>query len=771
MWLLSTARAELRFFPTVERARQEGYAILSHVWDAHEQSFQETAALRAQCADAGLNPRDFSTPKVQVSCILAERHGFGWLWIDTCCIDKTSSAELSEAINAMYAYYAHAAVCYAYLRDVRCADVVDAAGAWNVNDLTFDRSRWFTRGWTLQELVAPEEVVFLSREWEVVGTKADLAALVAWITGIPAPVLRLEERIWDRSVAQRMSWAARRETTRPEDEAYCLMGLFSVNMPVLYGEGRNAFLRLQEEIMRVHADATLFAWGDVAEPVDLAKQNLQQQKTIDNPDGYLLAPSPRLYSRASNVVFAPGRAQEMIDRLVRKSGVESFEPQQALERAGAAPAEWSSHHSTFAVTPYGVLAHLPVLEVVSGNNVRITVAVLPVLYEYADRCTVLGLPLSHWHSFSYDAVHDSALPLYFCCPLRLASASGRLWELGAGGGAADGTNSLVTCQWRHIYLADRPPPTALRTCQLSDRRMSAPFRLKQTLVEELEKKGFRLSLPAGLEAPWDGDPPVSLGVYGVDDPAVNFAVHLGRCAMSAVPGTGQHWAYVTELQRGMVPYSGLRVDDHDCLDDHILGVREDEDEDEDDEGGATRTFELCDSGLSVVQITLTFVPWALSSSTADEREASPISWSDRLSDDASIWNWTDPDEAAFAIGPLQLSQEIDDQEGDDVSETGSREEDTAESDADEAGEPDEDDGGEPPKDDGGEPPEEDGGEPLEDNGEKDKLLLELGSEQAMQESSRRRKFWDSLTTRFKTVRVSLYVKMDVPRRVFEKGPR
>ncbi len=442
-----------------------------------------------------------------------------------------------------------------------------------------------------------------------------------------------------------------------------------------------------------------------------------------------------------------------------------------------------------------------------------TVAVLPVLYEYADRCSVLGLPLSHWHSFSDDAVHDSALPLYSCCPLRLPSASGRLWELGAGGGAADVTSSLVTCEWRHIYLADRPPPTALRTCQLSDRRMSAPFRLKQTLVEELEKKGFRLSLPAGLEAPWDGDPPVSLGVYGVDDPAVNFAVHLGRCAMSAVPGTGQHWAYVTELQRGMVPYSGLRVDDHDCLDDHILGVREDEDEDEDDEGGATRTFELCDSGLSVVQITLTFVPWALSSSTyvvdidverryllsvealnhelfarADEREASPISWLDRLSDDASIWNWTDPDEAAFAIGPqvrllrglesnlstdekFELSQAIDDQEGDDVSETGSREEDTTEPDADEAGEPDEDDGGEPPKDDGGEPPEEDGGEPLEDNGEKDKLLLELGSEQAMQESSRRRKFWDSLTTRFKTVRVSLYVKMDVPRRVFEKGPR
>ncbi|TFK85737.1 HET-domain-containing protein [Polyporus arcularius HHB13444] len=760
MWLLSTARAELHFFPTVERARQAGYAILSHVWDEHEQSFQDTAALRAQCADTGSNPRDFSSPKVQAACMLAERHGFSWLWIDTCCIDKMSSAELSEAINAMYAYYAHAAVCYAYLRDVRRTDV-------NVNDLTFDRSRWFTRGWTLQELVAPEEVVFLSREWEVVGTKADLAALVAWITGIPAPVLRLEERIWDRSVAQRMSWAARRETTRPEDEAYCLMGLFSVNMPVLYGEGRNAFLRLQEEIMRVHADATLFAWGDVAEPVDLAKQNLQQQKTIDNPDGYLLAPSPRLYSRASNVVFAPGRAQEIIDRLVRESGVGSIESQQALERPSAAPATSSSHHTTFAVTPYGVLAHLPVLELVSRNH---TVAVLPVLYEYADRCSVLGLPLSHWHSFSDDAVHDSTLPLYFCCPLRLASASGRLWELGGAAAAADGTNSLVTCQWKHIYLADRPPPTALRTCQLSDRRMSAPFRLKQTLVEELEKKGFRLSLPAGLEAPWDGDPPVSLGVYGVDDPAVNFAVHLGRCAMSAVPGTGAHWAYVTELQRGSLPYSGLRVDDHDCLDDHIPGVREDEDEDDGD--GATRTFELCDSGLSVVQITLTFVPWALSSSTyvvdidverryllsvealnhelfarADEREASPISWSDRLSDDASIWNWTDPDEAAFAIGP-QLSQETDDQEGDDVSETGPREGDAAEPYENEAGEPDEEDVGESPED--------DAGEPHEDDAEQDKLVLERGSEQAMQESSRRRKFWDSLTTRFKTVRVSFY---------------
>ena len=672
MWLLSTARAELCFFPTVEHARQAGYAILSHVWDETEQSFQETEALRVKCSEAGLNPRNYSSPKVRASCILAERHGFSWIWNDTCCIDKTSSAGLSEAINAMFTYYARAAVCYAYLRDVRRKQVVDASGAWNTNDITFDRSQWFTRGWTLQELIAPEEVVFLSQEWEVIGTKADLASLIAWITGIPAPVLRLERQIWDASIAQRMSWAAHRQTTRPEDEAYCLMGLFRVNMPVLYGEGRNAFVRLQEEIMRISVDATLFAWGDVARMEEYAHFKLRQgnvgeSMSVDDPRIYMFAPSPGHYSSAYNVSFAPDRARDILDQIAQADMDVSasiiprlqsriynvlLQDSPAITHAAAS----SSRHSTFTVTPYGVLAHLPVLELMSHNNVPVKVAILPVVFEYAQRYSVLGLPLSHWHARVKDSQHSLGLPLYFPGSLRLNSAPGRLWGLS--------TDTLpdypIPYRWQDIYLAHLPPPPQPVSRQLNDRRISAPFRLKQTLVDDLERKGFRVTLPTHLERPWDDDLPVSLAIHGVKDPTINFAVHLGRCEMCAIPGTGDHWAYVTELKAGAVPYDGHRIDDHDCLDDHIPAWDE----------TRTRLFEFSDSGLSMVQIRLTFALWALSSSTyvldidverryvlsvaalnqeryarADELDSIQFSDSDRHSDDASIWVWSEHDDS------------------------------------------------------------------------------------------------------------------------------
>ena len=119
MWLLSTDRAKLHFFHSVEMAQRAGYVILSHVWTDTEQTFQETRALLvADRSQKGYNPRDHSSPKVRELCILAERHGYRWIWNDTCCIDKTSSSELSEAINSMFSYYAHSELCYAYLADV-----------------------------------------------------------------------------------------------------------------------------------------------------------------------------------------------------------------------------------------------------------------------------------------------------------------------------------------------------------------------------------------------------------------------------------------------------------------------------------------------------------------------------------------------------------------------------------------------------------------------------------------------------------------------------
>ncbi|KAI0692858.1 heterokaryon incompatibility protein-domain-containing protein, partial [Cerioporus squamosus] len=245
MWLLSTSRAELKYFVSPESVG--GYAILSHVWNDNEQSYQDIQTLRALCAQTGQNPRGLASDKIRRCCELAERHGYLWLWIDTCCIDKMSSAELSEAINSMFRYYSLAGICYAYLEDVP-------------SSRDFKKSRWHRRGWTLQELLAPRLVLFVSRSWDVLGSKTDMAAVLEECTGIPGTVLQFERRVADMSIAQRMSWAARRSTTRVEDEAYCLMGLFGVHMPTLYGEGRAAFQRLQEEILRRHSDTTLFAW-------------------------------------------------------------------------------------------------------------------------------------------------------------------------------------------------------------------------------------------------------------------------------------------------------------------------------------------------------------------------------------------------------------------------------------------------------------------------------------------------------------------------------
>ncbi|KAH9889563.1 hypothetical protein C8Q73DRAFT_793760 [Cubamyces lactineus] len=204
--------------------------------------------------------------KIENACAVARRrHHCEWLWIDTCCIDKGSSAELSEAINSMFAWYLRCNVCLAYLSDVPTCENPAECNAH------LRASRWFTRGWTLQELIAPaRNVVFLSKDWVELGTRSDLATYLAGFTKVDRSVLVDSEgrRDWHLSklrsvsIAERMSWAAGRNTTRPEDKAYSLMGIFDVNMPVLYGEGADkAFRRLQREIIRESFDHSSFAWG------------------------------------------------------------------------------------------------------------------------------------------------------------------------------------------------------------------------------------------------------------------------------------------------------------------------------------------------------------------------------------------------------------------------------------------------------------------------------------------------------------------------------
>ncbi|KAF4631600.1 hypothetical protein G7Y89_g6537 [Cudoniella acicularis] len=248
MRLLHSRTLELQEF--FENATPS-YAILSHTWSLGEVTYQDMQGNNAK-EKAGFI-------KIQNCCEQASRDGFDFVWVDTCCIDKTSSAELSEAINSMYTWYKNAKACYAYLADVPPSGLWDVADS--VNFAHFAASRWFTRGWTLQELIAPPGVEFFAQDWTRIGTKDYLSHVISRITGIDEATLK-GRSVKEVSVAKRMSWASKRVTTRIEDIAYCLIGIFGINLPLLYGEGERAFIRLQEEIMRSSDDQSLFAWED-----------------------------------------------------------------------------------------------------------------------------------------------------------------------------------------------------------------------------------------------------------------------------------------------------------------------------------------------------------------------------------------------------------------------------------------------------------------------------------------------------------------------------
>jgi hypothetical protein len=252
MWLLNTDTLELQLFHSAEDAPP--YAILSHTWGSDEVLFEDARHGKDRLKACGKKELD----KVLTSASEARRNGYDYIWIDTCCIDKSSSAELSEAINSMFSWYQLSAVCYAFLADyVHTRD-------------TLSDSRWFTRGWTLQELIAPSDVRFYDGEWVNFGDRGRLSRRIKKITGIDKRALCREENddvyaiLNSYSISARMSWASLRETTRTEDIAYCLLGIFNINMPLLYGEGSNAFQRLQEEIVRRYNDQTLLIWKNVS---------------------------------------------------------------------------------------------------------------------------------------------------------------------------------------------------------------------------------------------------------------------------------------------------------------------------------------------------------------------------------------------------------------------------------------------------------------------------------------------------------------------------
>ncbi|KAK5729792.1 hypothetical protein LTR17_011658 [Elasticomyces elasticus] len=212
--------------------------------------------------------------KIQRCCRLSKQRGFDWTWIDTCCVDKTSSAELSETINSMYAWYRDAYVCYVFMDDVKAdvlpmldlADGEEKLGqSPDISALNgikaFSNSRWWSRMWTLQELLAPPTVFFYNANDVLLGTRDSLAFIISEVSDIGLDFVTRKVNIHDAGIAQRMSWASSRESTRTEDQAYALLGIFAVNMPLLYGEGAKAFARLQEQIIAQSDDQSILAWG------------------------------------------------------------------------------------------------------------------------------------------------------------------------------------------------------------------------------------------------------------------------------------------------------------------------------------------------------------------------------------------------------------------------------------------------------------------------------------------------------------------------------
>lgn len=236
------------------------YTITSHRrWD-DEPSFKDMKKDKAKQHEGFKKVEDFckfvQDENTRRKAMHGEVQSCDWIWLDTVCINKDSETEVTESINAMFRWYRHAEVCYAYLVDVRPLSAGRDAAMYD-----FARSSWFTRGWTLQELIAPKQVVFLTSAWEVLGmtrktapwhSLPDLGDDVARIAGIPRYVFGEQDlvRLKSLSVEERSKWMQRRETTRVEDLAYSLLGILGVRMSLRYGEGRHAWLRLERKVSK-----------------------------------------------------------------------------------------------------------------------------------------------------------------------------------------------------------------------------------------------------------------------------------------------------------------------------------------------------------------------------------------------------------------------------------------------------------------------------------------------------------------------------------------
>ena len=275
MRFVNTESLRFTYVPDSKIESEENkYAVLSHRWGA---SSDEISFVDIE------ESRDYSHKKAFTKfkgfCDLASHLGCRYGWIDTCCINKGDSLEMSEAINSMYRWYQGSSICIIHLEDVPTKPLLESV--------------WFDRGWTLQELIAPKEANFYDRDWRLIGLKTELLQALSTKTGIPEGVLDHTMQPSACSVAQRMSWAAKRETIRVEDRAYSLLGIFDVSMPQIYGEREAAFVRLQRAITQQSKDETIFAWP-------------MSDKDGDQTYTGLFAQSPSDFLGCNNVISVRG---------------------------------------------------------------------------------------------------------------------------------------------------------------------------------------------------------------------------------------------------------------------------------------------------------------------------------------------------------------------------------------------------------------------------------------------------------------------------------
>jgi hypothetical protein len=262
------------------------YAILSHTWlKEGPEGVKEVTYQDIKNSFLALNHGRFKQEgwlKLKKYCDFAAKHDWEWAWMDTCCIDKTNLSDTQEAINAMFRWYQNARVCYAYLSDVDVAGSNSSSGTDSGPSTTlghpslryprfrstdphsFVAAKWFTRGWTLQELLAPRFLIFVNQAWRQIGTRESWATEIQKATKIEAHRLTdFRPRDFEScSIAMRLSWASQRQTTMEEDETYSLLGLFGISMPLIYGEGRQqAFNRFQRELIKFYDDDSILAWS------------------------------------------------------------------------------------------------------------------------------------------------------------------------------------------------------------------------------------------------------------------------------------------------------------------------------------------------------------------------------------------------------------------------------------------------------------------------------------------------------------------------------